>query len=305
LCDHVARPLDDLRRHDRWFGARFATWMREQAAKLIGPEHTIAKLGVLAAAALIAVLFVLTVDYRPEAPFVLKCDELAQVPAPFDGYLDEVHVRVGDFVEAGKSLLVLDTRELLLQEAAALAERQRFLAEAQKAEGDNNVADMRIAQASAQEAGARLDLARHHLEKATVRAPFEGYVVEGDLRERIAAPVKQGEVLLKVARIDVMLAEIEMPERDIHEINAGQMGEIAFASRPQFTFPIRVERVEPSAEVREKGNAFVVRGEFIGGHEAWWRPGMTGVARINVGPRNLLWIWTHRTVDFLRLYLWW
>jgi hypothetical protein len=29
------------------------------------------------------------------------------------------------------------------------------------------------------------------------------------------------------------------------------------------------------------------------------------VAKVNVGKRNLLWIFTHRTVDFLRLYLWW
>jgi hypothetical protein len=32
---------------------------------------------------------------------------------------------------------------------------------------------------------------------------------------------------------------------------------------------------------------------------------MSGVAKVNVGERNILWIFTHRTVDFLRLYLWW
>ncbi len=143
----------------------------------------------------------------------------------------------------------------LLQEGAAIAERQRFFAEAQKAESDSNVADMRIASASAEEAQARLDLVRHHLTQARVLAPFEGFVVAGDLRERLSAPVKQGEVLVRVARLDAMTAE-----RDVHAIAAGQRGKIAFASGPQFTFPIRVERVKPAAEVKEgQGNIFVVR----------------------------------------------
>lgn len=97
-----------------------------------------------------------------------------------------------------------------------------------------------------------------------------------------------------------------MPERDVHEVHAGQSGEIAFASRPHFSFPIRIERVEPAAEVREKeGNVFVVRAEFAGPAESWWRPGMSGVCKVNAGKRNLFWIFTHRSMDWLRLHLWW
>jgi hypothetical protein len=32
---------------------------------------------------------------------------------------------------------------------------------------------------------------------------------------------------------------------------------------------------------------------------------MSGVAKINVGQRSLLWVLTRRTVDFLRMFLWW
>ena len=305
LCDHIARRLHDLKRHDRWFGARLATWIREKGSTLVGPEHTVRKLLCIGIAALVAVLAFGSADYRVEAPFILKSDALAHVPAPFDGYLYEVQFRVGDAVRKGQPLLSLDTRELLLQEAAALAERQRFLSEAHKAEGDNDVAAMQIAQASAAEAQARLDLATHHLAQARVLAPFDGFVVEGDLRERLSAPVKQGEVLAKVARIDTIYAEVAMPERDVHEIAAGQAGEIAFASRPQWSFPLRIERVVPAAEVREQGNIFVLRGEFSATPQSWWRPGMSGVCKVDVGRRNLFWIFTHRTVDFLRLKLWW
>ena len=34
------------------------------------------------------------------------------------------------------------------------------------------------------------------------------------------------------------------------------------------------------------------------------RPGMEGVGKIVAGQRRLLWIWTHRAVDHVRLKLW-
>ena len=34
------------------------------------------------------------------------------------------------------------------------------------------------------------------------------------------------------------------------------------------------------------------------------RPGMEGVAKIEVGERRLIWIWTHSLVDWLRLWIW-
>ena len=49
----------------------------------------------------------------------------------------------------------------------------------------------------------------------------------------------------------------------------------------------------------------MVRSAFAGPIQPWWRPGMTGVCKFSVEKRTLLWILTHRTVDFLRLWLWW
>ena len=63
--------------------------------------------------------------------------------------------------------------------------------------------------------------------------------------------------------------------------------------------------VEPAAFPRTEGNVFLVRGEFERGIEPWWRPGMTGLCKLAVEPRTLGWIVTHRTVDFLRMFLWW
>jgi hypothetical protein len=56
---------------------------------------------------------------------------------------------------------------------------------------------------------------------------------------------------------------------------------------------------------KEKGNVFLVQCGFPESFPSWWRPGMTGVGKLNAGKQTLLWIFTHRTMDFLRLKLWW
>lgn len=305
LCDQAARRLGDLKRYDRWFGARMAAYSKEMLGKLLGVEHTFAKFMSILVCVALAVLIFGKWNYRVEASFLLKTDELSYLPASFDGYIDKVHVKVGDRVTEMDPLLSLDTGELLLEESMAIANQNRYSREAEKARAQNALADMKIALALEAQARARLELVRYNLQHAEVKSPFAGIVVEGDLEEMLGAPVKKGDVLFKVARIDKMYAELKVDERDIHEIAADATGEIAFVSRPKLKFPVKLERIDPVAITEEEGNIFLVRATFTEEISGWWRPGMSGMAKINVGKRNLLWIFTHRTIDFLRLFFWW
>jgi multidrug resistance efflux pump len=213
-------------------------------------------------------------------------------------------VRPGDLVKAGQPLMRLDPRDLLLEEAAARADLQRYTSEAEKAEAERHLADMRVALALKAQAQARLDLTLYRLERAEIRAPSDGVVVEGDLRERIGSPVKAGDVLMKVTKLDTLYVELKVQERDISQILESRTGQVAFASRPEDTFDIRIVRIEPSAVPEKDGNCFLVRGA-VGAGAGWFRPGMSGLAKVNAGTRSLWWIGTHRLVDFLRLKLWW
>ena len=153
-------------------------------------------------------------------------------------------------------------------------------------------------------AQARVDLVRYRLARAEMRAPFAGVVVEGDLREKIGAPVKTGDILLKVSQLKGLYVEMRVPERDVDLIQHSEVADVAFASRPEDTFKVKVERIEPSALPDREGNFFIVRGQLDQRAE-WFRPGMSGVAKIEAGHRSLLWMATHRLIDFLRLKLWW
>ena len=304
FAEMAVRRLSELKRTDRWFGARMMTGAREKLGKLVGVEHTWAKVIAVLVAVGLAVLFFGKMNYRVEAPFIVRTENVAILSAPFEGYIEEVPVQLGDVVPTKGVLLKLDTRELLLQEAAAAADLDRFTREAEKARANNSLAEMRIAQAQAEQAQARLALVRHRLKESSLVAPFDGVIVEGDLKKRIGAPVKQGDVLFKVARTDRMYIECNVDERDVHEVREVATGEIAFASQPKLKFPMKLERIEPVAQTKEKENFYITRCAFQSPIESWWRPGMSGVAKINVGQRTFFWILSHRTIDFLRMFFW-
>lgn len=305
LIDQAGRRLYDLSETDRWFGARMASGFRKAAAKLLGFEHTWAKLAALVALAGLLFLIFAKGDYRVEGDFIVRSDALVHLPAPFDGFLETAPYKVGDFVGAGDVLVSLDRSELLLEEASILAEIQRRVSEAENAENQRELAGMRVAQSLRAQAEARLALIRFRIEQATLEAPFDGVIVSGDLRDRTGAPVATGDILMQLTRLEDLYFEIKVPERDIHEIIESRGGQVAFISRPEAKFDISVERIEPMAMPEPEGNVFIVRADAIADPETWWRPGMSGVAKIDVGKRSYLWIFTHRLVDFLRLLLWW
>jgi multidrug resistance efflux pump len=314
VCDQAARRLAELKRSDRWFGARWTASAREKLGKVLGPEHTWAKVGALAGVLALIVLCLPVFPYRVEGNFILRSDEVAYLTAPFDAYISQVNVRPGDLVGTTNVLLKFDTSDLELEEASALADQNRYLREAEKARAEaerfraaksSGLADMRINQALVEQTQARLDLIRHRLDQSSIRPPFAGVLVEGDLRQRIGAHIKQGEAMFKVARIDRIYSEAEVNERDVHEILNKTEGQIAFVAQPKLKYPVKIVRIEPAAAPKEGQNVFLVRCSLNDTIQPWWRPGMSGVCKIDVEKRTLLWIISHRTVDFLRMYLWW
>jgi len=303
--DLVARRLDDLKQRDRWVGARLASALRRGFASLLGPRHTWAKVAALLTCATLAVLIFVKVPYRVEATFLLRSDEVAYITAPLDSYIASVDVRSGDEIAGGAPLLRLDQTNLKLEQASARADAARYQREMEKARAEGKLAEMRIAAALADQARVRLELAAHRIAQSTLVAPFDAFVVEGDQRDRVGAPVKRGDTLFRLARIDSLYVEAKVPERDIHEVLGRDGGEIAFVSRPSEKHAVRIENIVPAALAEDGGNTFLVRCRFVNPPDDWARPGMSGVCKLAAGRRSLAWILTHRTTDFLRMKLWW
>lgn len=232
-------------------------------------------------------------DYSIKAKFSLRSNDEAYISAPFNGMINEVAVRAGDEVKARQTLLSLDRKELEIEEASALADYVRFTRETANLRAADALAEMRLAQAQAEQANTRLMTARYRLSQAQVQAPFDGVVVEGDQKDRRGAAVKQGEVLFRIVRSDSLYALADVREREVHELKTNAVGIISFTSQPKLRFPIRVEQIRTSGIAQRTGTYFQVRCIYTGQQPGWWRPGMTGVTTIQAGRHNLVWKAAH------------
>lgn len=298
--------LNALHENDRWVGGRILLRSRKMLDALLGFEHSAAKAVALVLSAALLYSIVGAREYKVEGNAMIKTDSVSYISAPYDGLVSEVLVREGDEVDRGDMLLRLDTKELLLKESQETARKISFAHEVEKNRAKEAFADMQIAQSRFKETQTELDRIRYYLDQADLRAQFDGIVVEGDKRELIGAPVSQGDVLLKIARIDAMYAIIKISEKDIDQIVQGAKGRLMLLSRPNDVFDITIDKLVPMAEVDQReGNVFVIRVAIDGEPRSWWRPGMSGVAKINAGERKIIWILTHRLTEFLRMYFWW
>jgi hypothetical protein len=56
-------------------------------------------------------------------------------------------------------------------------------------------------------------------------------------------------------------------------------------------------------ELKEGDNTFTVYAH-LDESSPTWRPGMAGEARVDIEHRPLIWIWTHKFIDYLKFKLW-
>lgn len=298
--------LADLHKRDRWWGRRLAGWAQDHIERYAGPGHPWIKAGA-AAVTLVALYGIFgTWDYKVEATAQLTTDATRMVSAQFDGRVEDVKATAGDLVKEGAVLAVLDTRDLRQQEVEAMAECQRYEAEASRHRADDNLADMEVALARLAQAQARLARLRDYIAHATNVAPFDGVVVEGERKDLLGLPVKKGDHLFRVAQVQGLYVMLHVPERDIRDIKPGAKGELSLLARPDQKIPFELNALIPVAQVKgQEGNQFMLTGKLLAQPEGWWRPGMTGAGRIEVGSRNVAWVATHRLVDAIRMKFWW
>ena len=298
--------LEVLHARERAWPLRLRDAVLGHLRSWLGPEHAVLKALAMALGLFVLYALLASWDYRIHASGQMATDSTRILSAQFDGRIEEARASAGDAVRAGQVLATLDTRDLRQQETDARAELNRYTAEADKARAAGALAELEIASARAAQAQARLARVGEMLAQAVQLAPFDGVVVEGERKELQGAPVRKGDKLYRVARIEGLYAVVQVSERDAAQVHAGATGELVLVGRTDQAIPLKVTAVVPVAQTKgQEGNHFQVRAELATAPEAWWRPGMSGAVRIDAGERNVAWILTHRLVDTVRLALWW
>jgi len=269
----------------------------------IGPQHPGLKLAAGLVALLLLASSLVQIDHRVSArTFVEGSTQLATV-APFDSFIAAGLVRAGDTVRAGQPMARLDDRDLKLERAKWSAEREQLQRKHQVAMAQGDRSQMGVIAAQVSQSEAQLSLAQEKLARATLVAPFDGVVVSGDLSQSIGTPVEQGKLLFEVAPLAGFRVVMQVDDRDIARLALGQRGELVLSSLPDQGLQFAVSAITPVATQIDGRNVFRVEAQ-VSGPAARLRPGMEGVAKVVVGERSLLWIWTHGFFDWLRLAFW-
>ena len=287
---------------DRWVGARAVGAQRALLDRLRDPRRPALRVGLVIAALALAAVTLLDTTWRISAQAAIEGEQQRVIPAPFEGFIASASVKAGLVVKKGQPLAQLDTRQIRLDFQRWSAEESQHDSRYRDALTKHDRPAAAISMAQMQQAQAQRALAEDKLAKAELTAPFDAFVVSGDLSQHIGSPVEQGKVLFELAPLDSYRVILKVDERDIRAVAVGQSGSLVLSGLTEERLPFKVKNISVP-EASDGRNVFRVEAQLEQSRLAL-RPGMQGVAKIDAGQRSLLWIWTHPAWNWLALQIW-
>lgn len=205
---------------------------------------------------------VLSVQYGDAAqaetrfPALIAARRESALGFPAGGQIAHLHVDVGDRVEAGQSLAVLDTRALEAQRQAARADLAAAQADARLAtvtldrqrqlvaQGHVSAQALDEASARAAAASARIDAAAAaeaalavQIELSRLQAPYAGIVTARHFDD--GASVSPGVPVLTLVEAGVLEVRVGLPARDAARLDPGGAYQVELASGETVTVTLR------------------------------------------------------------------
>lgn len=176
----------------------------------------------------------------------------AWLAAPLGGYIEKVLVKKGEQVRAGRSLLHVDREIHALRE-----ERVRLQLEVAAREHQRTVAlGTSIPTAEVDSAKDRVQLTEASLrelvnntQRATVRAPFSGVVVDIDTEVGEVAP--PGARLLRLVQLDPIQVSVALSDRDVALAELGSVARVQLDARSG-VFEGKVTAISQAADLKTR-----------------------------------------------------
>ena len=294
----------------RWMQHGTQPWHRRawrdlalMGAALRQPGRRTTRRAIAAAALALAFLAIVPLEHDVGGRAHVEGAEQRVLVAPTDGFVKAAHVRPGDRVRAGDAVVDLVEGDLRLERerwSSQLAQHENAYAAAM-AKSDRVVASTSMARIG--EAEAQMALVDEQLARGRITAPFDAMVIQGDLSQSIGAPVRQGDTLVTLATTGHHRVIVEIDEVDIARVQPGQQGWVTLSSLAWDRQDLVVERITPLARAVDGRNVFEVQARLLSPRSDL-RPGLLGRAGFAVGRLPLLWGWSQRALDRIRIAYW-
>ncbi len=297
-------PIIELKRFDeRSILSKARDSLRTTCQSLLGPRHLKLKLATGMAAATILLAGIFNGNHIVSAPAFIEGAQSQVIAAPLAGFIKSSEVRAGDSVKKGQLLATLDDRTLQLELRKWQSEENKINKAYQEALAKKARTEQSILRAKSEQIEAEHSLVLERIARTELKAPYDGYVTSGDLSQSLGAPVDIGDILFEVAPAEEYKVIVKVNERDMAGVDNNKEGKVVIAAMPGEPIHFAIDQVNPMAISGDGNSYFRIEAEFDKATPDL-RPGMEGVARIDMGQRKLLWIWTHKVVDRVRLWLW-
>jgi multidrug efflux pump subunit AcrA (membrane-fusion protein) len=272
----------------------------------------------------ISCLYSIETDYTAYCRGRLEPVERRRVFAGLDGVVRKVLVRHGAHVNIGDALIELQNTDLdiatvdlqgrrtsafeqsLSTKRSLIDGGQLSPAERTRLSGEEARLTQEIASLDRQ-----LTLLDQKRKELVIRSPIQGEITTWNADDLLAGrPVRQGQQLLTVARVDGPW-ELEL---NVPDDRSGRVVEAAKASRigllrvtyspavdPGLVREATVIEIQNSADVHgAEGNVVIVRASINPEDLPQRRPGAEAAAHIHCGRRSLAYVWSRDVVDFFR-----
>lgn len=177
---------------------------------------------------------------------------------PRQGNIETVTVQIGDEVDQGDTLAVLDTQNILNEIQVAevklsLAEANLQLVNQQFA--NPNAGQISVAQAQYDEAQLNLEIAQRHLDETKITAPIDGTITHiYTLQYEYAFA---GQPVIQIKDLDSLSVELEIDIFDLGETEVGDSAAISFDNLTDVEVEGVVRSILPN-EDDDRGGLYVV-----------------------------------------------
>jgi len=307
ICEQVASLIAPILQYRRLHDRPIWTKLRESGRGFLSGVFGSGYLGVKFISVLLVAAFVFMFithwDYKISADATLEGAIERVVTAPEDGFIKDASARPGDIVEQGVALATLDDRDLQLEKRKWLGKQKQISKEYREALALRDLSQIGILRAQLSQAEAQLEILEQKLGRTVISVPISGVIVSGDYTRALGSPVERGQVLYKVSPLEDYRIILQVDESEVSEIAVGMRGELTLSAAAEETFEMEVLKITPVSIAESGINYFQVEASLLT-PPGFLRPGMQGVGKISVGKRQVLWIWTHKMVDWMRLKLW-
>lgn len=299
----ITPVLTEKRQNDRWLVTKALEVGRNQIAALIGPRYFLRKLVVAAAVGAFVVMIAVQQTLTVTADAAVEGATQRVIAASFDGFIAAANAREGDLVKEGQVVVRLDDRDLVLERLRLTTQQQQEQLELDRAIAARDRSQTGIREARIRQASSQILLIDNQLERSQLRAPFDGLVISGDMSRSIGASVSRGEPLMTIAPMADFRIVLNVDERQIADVVAGQSAVLRLTALPDRAYDLRIQSVLPIAAYGEGKTTFRVVAA-LDAPAPELRHGMQGAARIEIEQRPLYQIWFKPVADWLRMAIW-